>query len=82
MKNSPISLLIVPDSTAEWMREEMRKMRERNGSNFGLTTLARSIMNAVCESGLSLDSCRGEHDVFDLVRKMISTAIATATEVK
>lgn len=75
MKNKPVALLILPETTAAWMAEEVKRMRERSGGNFGLTTLARSIMNAACKAKLNLDSCRNEHELSDLFSQRLTTGV-------
>jgi hypothetical protein len=78
-KNTPVTLLYVSPSTATWMKGEAKKINERHGGNVGLATIARAVLNGLCESRLDLGSCRGELDINDMVRKLVS---ATGAEVK
>ena len=73
-KNTPITLLYVSPATAAWMKGETKKINERHGCNVGLATIARAVLNGLCEARLDFGSCRGELDINDLVRRLVNPA--------
>ncbi|MEI9972315.1 MAG: hypothetical protein WDO73_09845 [Ignavibacteriota bacterium] len=81
MKNIPATLLYVSPSTAAWMKAETKKMNDKHGGNVGLATLARAVLTGICEAQVDLSSARGEHDITDIVRTLV-TETATTKEGK
>ncbi len=79
MKNKPVTLLYVSNATSDWMKCQATAINQKQGGNIGLSTIARAVLNGMCEAGLDFSSCRGELDIIDMVRTLVS---ATVTEVK
>ncbi|MBS1853935.1 MAG: hypothetical protein JST11_01105 [Acidobacteria bacterium] len=78
-KNKPVTLLYVSRETSDWMKAQADAITKRQGGNLGLSTIARAVLNGICEAGIDFSSCRGETDIIDRVRTLVS---ATTTEVK
>jgi hypothetical protein len=73
-KQKPVSLLYVGADTAEYMKAQATAINQKHGANVGLATIARAVMNGLCEARLNLDSARGEHDITDIIVRKLGTA--------
>jgi hypothetical protein len=79
MQNKPVTLLYVSHATSDWMKSQATAINQKQSGNVGLSTIARAVLNAMFEAGIDFSSCRGETDITDKVRTLVS---ATTTEVK